>query len=105
MESLFQNTRLNDPAGAVVFLIILAAFIVFVSRARRSHPQLRPIGAFDALKTLLARAAEAGHPVHISVGTAGVGSASTVDTTTGRVTFTARSAPGRGARSIQTTSW
>jgi hypothetical protein len=42
---------------------------------------LRPIAAYDALKGLFARSAEAGQPVHLSLGTAGVGERFTADTT------------------------
>jgi hypothetical protein len=48
---------------------------------------LRPIAAYDALKQLLARAAEVGEPVHISIGIAGIGTASTADTMAGLYTL------------------
>ncbi len=77
-------SALDQVVGFLVFLILIAAFVYFLWRAatNRNLP-LRPIAAYDALKNLLARAAEAGKPVHISVGTGGAGNASTVDTTAG----------------------
>ncbi len=74
----------RDPAIAALFVLFLAVFVYFAFRARvDALSSLRPIGAFQALKNVLAQAAEAGQPVHISVGTAGVGGATTADTTAG----------------------
>jgi hypothetical protein len=64
---------------------ILAALLVgtltllfFTWRAWRGHlPELRPIAGFDALAGLIGRALEAGQTLHLSLGTGGVGSAST----------------------------
>ncbi len=52
---------------------------------RGTHLTLRPIAAFDALKGLLAQATEAGRPVHLSLGIAGIGDQATADTTAGLV--------------------
>ncbi|MGB8645323.1 MAG: DUF6754 domain-containing protein [Anaerolineae bacterium] len=78
------NGALEELVGFLIFMILIAAFVYFLWRvaANRSLP-LRPIAAYDALKNLLSRAAEAGKPVHISIGTAGAGDATTVDTTAG----------------------
>jgi hypothetical protein len=66
------------------FLLFLIAFVFFIWRARSDlRLSLRPIAAYDALKDLLARATEAGQPIHISLGTGGVGQSSTADTTAG----------------------
>ncbi len=86
ISSLLQSIR--DPV-AVLLVIILAALLVYFlywAHLSRDMP-LRPIAAYDALKQLLARAAETGQPVHISIGTAGVGQASTTETTAGLYTL------------------
>jgi Domain of unknown function (DUF6754) len=67
-----------------LFFLFLVLFIYFVLRANPGvRSMLRPIAAYDALKDLMARAAEAGQTVHISIGTGGIGQASTADTTAG----------------------
>lgn len=74
----------SDLSTVALLSLILLAFLFFIWRADSSVRQmLRPIAAYDALKDLMARAAEAGQAVHISIGTAGVGQASTADTTAG----------------------
>ncbi len=72
-----------------VFLPFLIPFFYFLYRAPRSRtgPRLRAIPAYDSLKKLMARAAETGQAVHVSVGTAGVSSAQTADTLAGLYTL------------------
>lgn len=75
---------LTDGWMAALFLLFVAAFFFFIWRARLDTVlPLRPIAAYESLKKLLSRAAEAEQPVHISIGTGGVGRASTADTTAG----------------------
>jgi uncharacterized protein DUF6754 len=78
------SVGVSDVWMVALFLLFFIAFVYFVWRAKLDvRLSLRPIVAYDALKDLLARAAEAGQPIHISIGTAGVGQASTADTTAG----------------------
>src|SRR5512135_3299906 len=89
MDAFAHLIQAKDPS-ALAFLVILffGPFLYFVIRARVSQTVLlRPIAAYEALKRLLARAAETGQPVHISIGTAGVGQASTADTAAGLYTL------------------
>jgi Domain of unknown function (DUF6754) len=88
LSSLLQSSGIREPGVVALLLLFLASFVYFIYRARfdRALP-LRPIAAYDALKQLLARAAEEGQPVHISVGTSGVWQASTADTTAGLYTL------------------
>ncbi len=87
LANLFQSTRI-DELGVLLLVIFLALFIYFIYRAQVDTTlALRPIAAYDALKQLLARAAEEGRSVHISVGTAGVYQATTADTTAGLYTL------------------
>lgn len=75
---------ISDPWVAAFFLLFVGAFAYFIWRAHLDDSSpLRPIAAYESLKNLLARAAEAGQPIHISIGTGGVGQASTADTTAG----------------------
>lgn len=78
------SVGIGEPWVVALFLLFLVAFVFsVVSAERHLHISFRPIAAYDALKDLLARAAEAGQPVHISIGTGGVGQSSTADTTAG----------------------
>jgi hypothetical protein len=83
LQSFFTSSAIPDVPAVVIFLLFLPAFAYFVARRRELGLALRPIPAYDALKRLLAGAAEAGRPVHISIGIAGAGNASTADTTAG----------------------
>ncbi len=74
----------NDLTGLSILAMLVAVLALFLWRERVHHTlPLRRIAAYEALKDLLARAAESGKPVHISVGTAGAGTDKTVDTTAG----------------------
>ncbi len=83
--SLFGSTLESNQARALVlFLVFLPPFFFALWAVRRGRPiSLRPIGAYDTLKRLLAQAAEAGRPVHLSVGIGGIGDRSTADTMAG----------------------
>ncbi len=79
-----QSNALNDLIGFVILASLIAAFVYFLWRAHLDRTlRLRPIAAYEALKNLLARASEAGKPVHISIGVAGAGTKATVDTMAG----------------------
>ncbi len=83
--SLFQSTlESSQTRGLVLFLVFLIPFFFALWAVRRGFSiSLRPIGAYDTLKRLLAQAAETGRPVHLSVGIGGIGDRSTADTTAG----------------------
>ncbi len=82
---LIQSTLESDQTKALVlFLIFLIPFFFFYWATKRgARLTLRPIAAFETLKRLLAHAAEAGQPVHLSLGIAGIGDRATADTTAG----------------------
>ena len=66
----------------VLFLIFLVVFFFvnwFVKRGIAFS--LRPISGYAVLKGLLGRSAEAGQPVHLSLGITGIGDRFTADTT------------------------
>jgi len=68
-----------DPL--VVFLVFLPIFFFANWAIKRNAPlTLRPISGFAVLKGMLGKSAEAGQPVHLSLGTAGIGDQSTADT-------------------------
>jgi hypothetical protein len=68
----------------VLFLLFLPLFFfAYWSIKRGMHIALRPIVGYDALKRLLAQAAESGQPMHLSLGIAGIGDKSTADTAAG----------------------
>jgi len=72
-----------------LFLPFLIPFFYFLYRAPRSasRPRLRQIPAYDSLKKLLARAAETGQQVHVSVGTASIAGTKTAETMAGLYTL------------------
>ena len=70
-------------AGALL-LLLLPTLYFFTARARallragRPIP-LRPIEGYESLAGAMGRAAETGRPLHVSLGTGGVGDASTIE--------------------------
>jgi hypothetical protein len=71
-------------AGLLLLLLFAALILLFSSWARQNRvPSLRPIPAFEALKTLLARSVEVGRALHFSLGTGGIANQTTADTLAG----------------------
>ena len=87
LTSLLTSTIGPDQARMLaLFLFFLPVFFfAYWAVKRGAQLTLRPIDAYSALKGLLARAAEAGQPVHLSVGIAGIGDQNTADTTAGLI--------------------
>lgn len=85
LTSLFASTIQSDQARMLVlFFIFLPPFFFAYWAIKRGMPAtLRTIPGYTALKGLLAQAAEAGQPVHLSLGISGVGDQNTADTTAG----------------------
>lgn len=83
--SLLKSTIESDQARMLaLFLLFLPLFLfAYWSVKRGMRITLRPIAGYDALKRLLAQAAESGQPVHLSLGIAGIGNESTADTAAG----------------------
>lgn len=70
-------------SGALVLLLVPTLYF-FTARARALQKagkplRLRTIAAFDSLTQVLGKSAESGQPVHVSLGTGGVGGASTAE--------------------------
>ena len=79
---------LNSTIGAqqarmlgVLLFFLPIFFFAYWAVKRGLRLALRPIAAYTALKGLFARSAEAGQPVHLSLGTTGVGDQFTADST------------------------
>ncbi|MCL4394492.1 MAG: hypothetical protein M1482_06785 [Chloroflexi bacterium] len=83
--SLLKSTVGSEQAQALVlFLVFLPPFFFAYWAVKRGmRITLRPITAYETLKRLLAQAAEAGRPVHLSLGIAGIGKSNTSDTMAG----------------------
>jgi hypothetical protein len=83
--SLLKSTIGTDQALAfVVFLFFLPLFFFAYWGIKRGvRVTLRPLASYAALKRLLAQAAEAGQPVHLSLGIAGIGDQFTADAMAG----------------------
>lgn len=64
----------------VLLLFLPIFFFAYWAVKRGARFALRPIAAYAALRGLFARSAEAGQPVHLSLGTSGVGDHFTADT-------------------------
>jgi hypothetical protein len=71
--------------AVLIFLAIAGAGLVFLTiRARRGRePDIRPLPAFDQLSPELGKAAEAGVPIHIGLGTGGIGGDQTLTSLAG----------------------
>jgi hypothetical protein len=75
----FQNAR----ALAILLFFLPIFYFSHWAIKRGAKISLRPIASYASLKRLLANAAETGQPIHLSLGTAGVGDAATADTMAG----------------------
>lgn len=80
---------MNLDFAAIAFLgVFLIPLVLFIRRADLgARLQLRPLSGYEALRTLLSRAAETGRPVHISVGTGGINTPHTAETLAGLETL------------------
>ncbi len=83
LKSLVNSTIGWEQAQAlsVLLLFLVIFFFAYWAVKRGARFTLRPIAAYAALKGLFARSAEAGQPVHLSLGTTGIGDQFTADTT------------------------
>ena len=85
LTSLLNSTipeRLRLPLSVLLLFLIVFWFSHWAVK-RGAKISLRPIASYAVLKRLLANAAETGQPIHLSLGTAGVGDAATADTMAG----------------------
>jgi len=76
-----------EPLAALM-LVILLAFLSFLLLADRRvrlgfRPALRPLPGFALLDRFVGQAAETGRTLHVSMGSKGIGGASTADTMAG----------------------
>ena len=74
--NLLINSKIDPKQAWVLGLLLLFLPIFFFAHwavKRGMQITLRPISGYTALKGMLARAAEAGQPVHLSLGTTGIG--------------------------------
>ena len=88
MDTLFDllesTIGVSQARGLALFLFFLPIFFfAYWAIKRGTRIILRPINAYSALNGLLARSAEAGQPVHLSLGIGGIADESTADTTAG----------------------
>lgn len=72
------NTTLQ--VFSILFILTTVVLIYFVRlvQSRRARSVLRPISSFNALPMWIGRAIEANRPLHLSLGSAGVGGDSTI---------------------------
>jgi len=73
-----------ETIGLVLLLLVLPVLFFLASRVQAGKTgELRPLPGVKDLSEFVGRAAETGHPLHVSVGTAGVGGAATSETWAG----------------------
>ncbi len=81
LSLLESNIGTNEASMLVLFLLFLPLFFFAQWAVKRGIKlSLRPIAGYAVLKGLPGRSAEAGEPVHLSLGTSGVGDKFTADT-------------------------
>lgn len=80
--NLLESTIGPDYARMLVLLLFFLPIFFFANWAvkRGVTLSLRPIAGYAVLKGLLGKSAEAGQPVHLSLGTSGIGDQFTADT-------------------------
>lgn len=80
--NLLESTIGPDYARILVLLLFFLPIFFFAHWAvkRGVTLSLRPIAGYAVLKGLLGKSAEAGQPVHLSLGTSGIGDQFTADT-------------------------
>lgn len=76
---------IGGSLAALGFLVIAGAALIFLTIRIRSgrEPDIRPLPAFDQLSGELGRAAEAGVPIHVGLGTGGLGGDQTLTSVAG----------------------
>jgi hypothetical protein len=67
----------------LLFVVLLALFILSLKVRAGRAGELRPLPGMAELSALVARAAETGQPLHVSVGVGGVGGSATAETWAG----------------------
>ena len=74
------NTLENNIVGLliIIFAFVATPIATQVIRRRRSAFPLRPIPAYDALPLMVGASIEANRPVHLSLGSAGIGGGQTL---------------------------
>jgi hypothetical protein len=73
-----------EEIGLVLLLLLLPVLFYLASRVRTGKVgELRSLPGMEELSGLVGRSAETGQPLHVSVGVAGVGGSSTVETWAG----------------------
>lgn len=73
-----------EEIALVILLLLLPVLFYLTSRVRAGKAgELRPLPGMEELPGLVGRSAETGQPLHVSVGVAGVGAATTAETWAG----------------------
>lgn len=83
---LLRNSGITEKQALmfVLLLIVLPLLALFTSQVRAGkRVALRPIRAFEYLRTLIGQSAETGQPVHMSLGVGGIVDPSTTESLAG----------------------
>jgi hypothetical protein len=80
----FSGWELADPVGFLLLVVCATLAFFFAMRARAGREySLREIGGYEAIKAAVGRAAEEGKPLHMALGTGGIGGLETLQTAAG----------------------
>mgnify|MGYP001035184496 CR=1 FL=1 len=84
VSRILTGWTLASPGALIILLVFLALFYLFAARARAGWVyQLRKIGAFEAIRQAVGQAAEMGKPLHMALGTGGIGTPTALETMAG----------------------
>jgi len=84
LDQIFEGWAVTSPAALIILLAFLALFYLLAARARSGWPYLlRKISGFEAIRQAVGQAAERGKPIHMALGTGGIGSMTTLETLAG----------------------
>jgi len=73
-----------EALALLLVLFTLVTLLFFLARVRRRRvPYVRPLAAFDRIPPELGKAAEAGHSLHVALGSGGIGGERTVTSLAG----------------------
>ena len=88
VSRIFAGWTVTSPGAFVLLLVLLVFFYLFAARARAGWVyQLRDISGFAAIKQAVGQAAEMGKPLHMALGTGGIGNVTTLETLAGLTTL------------------
>lgn len=85
---IFEGWTISNPVSFLLLMVAMTLFYLFAAKARAGHRyHLRPIEGYDAVQKAVGQAAEMGKPLHMALGTGGIGKDTTLETLAGMYTL------------------